>query len=399
MLLEALKVIDAASFLAAPGAATVLADYGADVIKVEPPQGDSYRGLAAHYHVDYNWQLTSRNKRSIALDLNQAPARAILHDLVDQADVLLVNFMPAQLERYELDYERLKARNPRLIYAHFSAYGRRGAEAGRRGFDTTGWWARSGLMDHVRDPGQMPLMGAPGFGDHASAMALFGAIMLALYRRERTGEGSLVESSLAANGAWANGMQLQGRIAGFDMSERRQSGAWASPFTAVYGTADDRHLLLAIVNPGREWPGLARALDGQGWLEDDRFRDLRTILKHRGELKALVAERIAALTLEEACARLDGEDVTYSVVARLEDVVADPQLRANGIVVDTGSDDPSYPVTIASPLQLAEEPKRPPGPAPAVGQHSREILAELGWDEARIEAALTAGVVTEGRPQ
>ena len=202
-----------------------------------------------------------------------------------------------------------------------------------------------------------------------------------------------MESSLAANGAWANGMQLQGRIAGFDMTERRQSGAWTSPFTSVYATADGRHLLLAIVNPGREWPRLAQALVAPEWLTDQRFGDLRTLMKHRRELKALVAERFAGLTLDEACERLDAEDITYSPVARLEDVIDDPQLRANDIVVDTGSDDPSYRHTIASPIQLSAEAKRTPGPAPVVGQHSREILAELGWDEVRIDEALSAGVV------
>ena len=214
-LLKALKVIDAASFLAGPGAATVLGDYGADVIKIEPFAGDGYRTLSRPHRTDYNWQLTSRNKRSLALDLNTEPGREIIQRLAEEADVLILNFFDDQLARYGLEYEALREKNPRLVYARMSGFGTRGPEARKRGFDSTGWWARTGLMDLVRDKGQAPVMGAPGFGDHSSAMSLFGAIMLGLYRRERTGVGCQVETSLLANGIWANGMQVQGaNIAG-----------------------------------------------------------------------------------------------------------------------------------------------------------------------------------------
>ncbi len=392
-MLQGLKVLDVASFLAGPGAATVLGDFGADVIKVEPFAGDGYRLLSKPWRTDYNWLLTSRNKRSLAIDLNEADGRAVLHRLVARADVLVHNFFDDQLARYELDYERLKALNPRLVYARISGFGSEGPEARKRGFDSTAWWARTGLMDLVRDKGQAPVMGAPGFGDHSTAMSLFGAIMLALYRREQTGEGSAVETSLLANGIWANGMQLQGAVAGFDLSALKQEKGLKNPLTAVYETADGRHVLFAIINGAREWPRLCEALGRNEWI--DAYPDVRSVMKARDLLKEEVAALIRSLSLDEVVARLTQADITFSVVQNLEEVLEDEQARAAGFVVETGSEDPDYRLTIASPIKVTGEAKRSSGPSPAVGEHTRLILEEAGLDAAEIDALCSAGVVRE----
>ena len=393
MLFADLKVIDAASFLAGPGAATVLADYGADVIKIEPLQGDGYRTLKGGYPIDYNWQLTSRNKRSLALNLDSAEGREVLQRLLVDADVLLVNVADEQLQRFGLQYEPLKALNPRLIYAHLTGFGTRGADASKRGFDSTAWWANSGMMEMVREPGQQPLMGVPGFGDHTTAMSLFGGIVMGLYRREKTGEGCYVTTSLAANGVWANGMSLQGTIAGFDVAQRRQSKGWINPLLSVYPTQDGRHVLLTILNPAREWPQLCAALQHPEWVDDARFADPRSLHKHRELFIELVSERTKALTLAALTAALDAHEITYSVVKTNSEVIEDKQLFANGVFVETGSDTPGYPLTIANPLQLAGEPRRSAGPAPDVGEHSREVLGELGLGAAEVDALIAAGVV------
>lgn len=397
-LFEDLKVVDAASFLAGPGAGTVLGDYGADVIKIEPLQGDGYRTLRGSYPIDYNWQLTSRNKRSLALNLASAEGRDILQQLVRDADVLLVNYVGEQLRRFGLAYEALRADNPRLIYAHLTGYGTKGPDASKRGFDSTAWWARSGMMEMVREPGQQPIMGIPGFGDHSSAMALFGGIAMALYRRERSGEGSYVTTSLAANGAWANGMGLQGVIAGFDLAEKRQQKGWLNPFSSVYPTADDRHVLLTIINPDREWPQLCRAVGHEEWLADPRFETMRGLFKNREALIAMVTDVTRSLSLRDLCARLDAHEITYGVIKKMSEVIEDEQLFANDILVETGSEDPSYPLTVANPLQVDGLRKRSAGPAPAIGEHSRQILTELGMDEERIAALIDQGVVGTTAP-
>ncbi|HEY5645327.1 MAG TPA: CoA transferase [Pseudomonadales bacterium] len=392
-LLKDLRVVDAASFLAGPGAATVLGDFGADVIKVEPMAGDGYRTLSKPWRTDYNWQLTSRNKRSIALDLNRPEGRSVMDRLLASADVLVVNFLDDQLDRYGLDYERVRSRNPRLVYARISGFGTRGPDAGKRGFDSTAWWARSGLMDLVRDQGQPPVMGAPGFGDHATAMSLFGAIMLGLYRRALTGEGSLVETSLLANGIWANGMQLQGAVAGFDLAALRQEKGLRNPLTAVYRTADDRHVLFAVINAAREWPALCEALERPEWAA--RHPDMRSVMKNRDALKAEIGEILRTMPLSAVCSRLDAADITYSVVQNLQEVLRDEQARAAGFVLETGSDDPDYQLTLASPIAMAGAAKRAPGRAPAVGEHSREVLADMGFDAEEIAGLLASGAVAE----
>ena len=392
-LLEHIRVVDAASFLAGPGAATVLGDYGADVIKVEPFAGDGYRSLSRPYRIDYNWQLTSRNKRSIALDLNTDQGRSVMHKLIDGADVLVLNFFDDQLERYGLDYRTMKALNPRLVYARMSGFGSRGPEARKRGFDSTGWWARTGLMDLVRDKDQAPVMGAPGFGDHSSAMSLFSAIMLGLYRRELSGEGCAVETSLLANGIWANGMQVQGAIAGFDLGALRQEKGLQNPLTSVYETSDGRHLLFTVINAMREWPELCKALDREAW--QSVYPDVRSIMKDRLAIKAEIAGIICGWTLEEASRRLDTAGITYSVVQNLSEVIEDEQARAAGIVVETDSDDPDYQLTVASPIEMAEETKKAPGAAPNIGEHSREILLELGFADDEIQALVNDGVIAD----
>jgi len=202
-----LKVVDLASFIAGPAATTILSDFGADVIKVEPPGiGDPYRlfySVAPNPICEHNyaWQLTNRNKRGIALDLKESSAREVLHRLVRWADVLVTNFPPNVKRKLGLDYETLAPLNPRLVYADITGYGAHGPEADKPGFDVTAYWARTGLMQVTHDAGNPPTLPIPGIGDHATASTLYSAIVTGLYRREKTGQGSHVTTSLIAEGA------------------------------------------------------------------------------------------------------------------------------------------------------------------------------------------------------
>jgi len=212
---EGLTVLDCASFIAAPAAATILADFGAEVIKIEPPAGDPFRHLPrlpGNPKCEHNWawMLESRNKQGLALDLSTADGQAVLCRMVPRADVFITNFPPAVRRRLGIAYRNLAPLNERLIYASFTGYGEHGQEANKPGFDSNAWWARSGMMDLVRpDSAGPPARSLPGMGDHPSALALFGAIVAALYRRERTGKGAHVGTSLMANGVWSNGLMVQ----------------------------------------------------------------------------------------------------------------------------------------------------------------------------------------------
>lgn len=394
--LQGLRVIDAASFLAGPCAATIMSDYGADVIKIEPLTGDGHRRLSGTYPVDYTWQLTSRNKRSLALDFTRGPGRGVLLQLIESADVVLFNLRADQLQRYDLSYETLRRRNPRLIYAQISGYGLEGEESARRAFDITGWFARTGILDVMHDKDVAPAPPAGGVGDHATAMTLFGAIMLALYRREQTGEGAMVSTSLAVTGAWANGLSLAGVLAGNDTTLRRDEEGWTNPFSNIYATGDGRHLMLALAVPKQEWPRLAAALKHPEWAADPRFADMRSALKNRHALRALIASGLAAMTVDEADAALKAHDVTFSVVARIADVVDDPQLIANGLVVGTDASVPGYERTLATPFKLHDEAQRKPTRAPTIGEHSRDVLEQMGLTGAQIDALIEQGIVGVG---
>lgn len=392
-LLEDVTVIDAATYLAGPGASTILADFGANVIKIEPPGGDGYRALVGAYPVPYHWLLTSRNKRSLALDLNKDAGRALMHQMVARADVLTTNFLNAQLTKYHLDYETLKQINSRLIYAHISGYGLQGPEAERRAFDVTGWWARSGLMEFVRAPGQKPQPMSPGMGDHCTATALFGCIMTGLYRREKTGEGSFVSTSLAANGVWANGMALQGVIAGNDVGTYRQSKGWPNPFTDAYQCSTGEYLVLAVINTQREYPELAKALDREDWLTDERFSSVPAIMRHRPEFREVMDEAFAQFSYAEASERLEAAGVTFSRVIPMGEVPDDEQMRANGIIVETNDEGEGYELTVGSPINVREAPKRAPRRAPEIGQDSVAVLRELDFEDGYIKQLLDAQVI------
>lgn len=394
--LEDLVVVDAATFLAGPGAATMLGDFGAKVIKIEPPSGDGYRGLVGRYPVPYHWLLTSRNKESLALDLSKDSGQALLHQVIAKADVMTTNFMRSQLERYQLTYPTLKAINPRLVFGHITGYGDEGPEADRRAFDVTGWWARSGMMEFVRDPDQTPLMPAPGMGDHSTATALFGAIMSGLYKRERTGEGCHVSTSLAANGVWANGMALQGVAAGNDLAEHRQQAGWVNPLSAAYGCADGSYLVLTMINTAREYPQLCAALGHPEWLQDERFSDIRQAMRNRGDLQQMISDAFAQIDYAEAARRLDDEGITYSKVQTMSEVLVDPQLRAAGIVIETGDTQGDYELTISSPINMVGEVKKAPQRAPDIGANSLSVLRELDFAEDYIQSLIGAGVVVDG---
>lgn len=392
-LFSGLRVIDAASFLAGPCAATILSDYGADVIKIEPPSGDRHRSIAAGHPSEFSWQLTDRNRRGLALDITHPDGYAVLLRLLEQADVFVVNFSAGQLARYKLEWPTLQRLNPRLIFAQISAYGLEGPDRDRRAFDLTGWFARTGILNIMHHKDVAPTVPAGGVGDHATAMTLFAGIMMALYQRDRSGEGSMVSTSLAAAGAWANGLNLQATLAGIDNAARRDKEGWSNPVQSVYTTADDRYVLIAVQNVERDWPKLAALLDHAEWLDDEQLQPVKPLFQNRFRARELVAAAVREIDLAELCRRLDEAGIVYSPVARNAEVVDDPQLLANGVIVPFESGLPGVERTFATPIRLSSEAQVPPRRAPAIGEHSREVLTEAGLDEAAIEALVRQGVV------
>ncbi len=392
-ILAGIKVVDAGSFLAGPCAATIMADYGADVLKIEPIGGDRHRSISGGHHIDFSWQLTGRNKRSLALDIGSDDGRNVLFKLLEDADVLVVNFSASRLQRFGLTFDELHAFNPKLILAQISGYGLQGPDADRRAFDLTGWFARTGILDMMHDKDVRPSLPPGGVGDHATALSLFSGIMLALFKRQQTGLGSMVDTSLAATGTWANGLNLQATLSGADAIPRRDKEGWSNPLTNVYTCRDGRYLMLAVQNAKRDWPDLAKALGRPEWLDDERFTDIRTLFRNRFAAREALDDAFAQLTVDEACERLDAAGIVHSKVYQNAEVVTDPQIIANGVVVATDSTEPGYERTLASPFNLSGERQRTPERAPTVGQHSRDILQQHGLSDADIDALIAAGIV------
>jgi crotonobetainyl-CoA:carnitine CoA-transferase CaiB-like acyl-CoA transferase len=385
---EGLKVIDCGSFIAAPTAATLLADFGADVIKIEPPgAGDAFRmvpklpGMPQSHH-PYGWLLDNRSKRGLALDLAKREGQAALHRLVANADVFITNYPLVVRRKLAIDHGRLALMNERLIYASFTGYGETGAEAGKPGFDVTAYWARSGLMDMVRsDANTPPARALAGIGDHPSGVSLFAAIAMALYQRERTGHGALVGSSLLANGIWSNGIMAQAALCGATFTPRPPREKLFNALGCYYRCRDGRWLLLAIVNEQRDFPVVAKCLGLDNLIDDPRFTKQTDRFARSAELIALFDEAFAKRDRDEWRVLLDEAGIVFECVAEMGDLSADRQLLDAGVLVPFENDSM---LTIDSPFFVAGADKVKPRKAPAVGEHSNEILREAGYDEAAI---------------
>jgi len=385
---QGLKVIDCGSFIAAPTAATLLADFGADVIKIEPPgAGDAFRmvpklpGMPSSHH-PYGWLLDNRNKRGLALDLAKSEGQAALHRLVANADVFITNYPLVVRRKLAIDHERLAVMNERLIYASFTGYGETGAEAGKPGFDVTAYWARSGLMDMVRsDASTPPARALAGMGDHPSGVSLFAAIAVALYQRERTSRGTMVGSSLLANGIWSNGIMAQAALCGATFTPRPPRERLFNALGCYYRCRDGRWLLLAIVNEQRDFPVVAKCLGLESLIDDPRFTRQTDRFAHSAELIALFDKAFAKRDRDEWRALLDEAGIIFECVAEMGDLSADRQMLDAGVLVPFEND---AMLTIDSPFFVAGTDKVKPRKAPAVGEHSDEILREAGYDDTAI---------------
>jgi formyl-CoA transferase len=402
-LLGGLRVIDAASFIAGPVAATILADLGADVIKIEPPHGDPYRHRMGGPGVpespyNYRWIVDNRTKRALALDLRHPPGRAVLHRLVARADVYVTNNPLESRARLGTRWEDLSPLNPRLIYASITAYGERGDEAPLSGYDATALWARAGLMDLVKPtPDSAPARALPGMGDHPTGVSLFAAIMTALYRRELTGQGSMVSTSLLANGLWMNAIQIQAALSGAKVEPRPPREEASSALANLYRCADGRWFLLNALNDETDWPELVRAIERPALVHDPRFA---TTPARRANARARVRvhdEAFATRPWHEWRAILTRHKLTYGAVATVDEARDDRQMTASGALVPMEDSRAGAPLTVASPLWLEGAEKVPPRMAPELGEHSVEILREVGYGDVEIDELIASRVVVQGK--
>lgn len=397
---DGLKVIDAASFIAGPAAATVLSDFGAEVIKIETPDGgDPYRNSwrnpgnpKADY--PYNWIIDNRNKRAIALDLKTEGGREVLHRLVADADVFVTNMPLGARGRLGIRWEDLEPLNERLIYASITAYGEAGDEAGRTGFDSTALWARTGLMDLCKPaPDSAPARSLPGMGDHPTALALYGAIVTALYRRERTGKGGKVATSLMANGVWWNATWAQAVLCGGTVEPRPAREDAVNALHNLYRCRDGRWFHLVMITQARKWEAFAEIVRRPELATDPRFAtpeargaNARALI---GVLDTVFAER----DWPEWRALLVEHGITFGEINRLDDILTDHQMVDGGALVPV--DDPRMGArwTVDSPLWIEGAEKAKPRMAPEHGEHTEAVLRELGYGDADLARLREEGTI------
>ncbi len=395
--LSGLKVIDCATYVAGPAAATILSDFGADVIKIErPPDGDLWRHFSsvpgyASSDFTYTWLLTSRNKRSIVLDLTKPAGRDTLLKLAAGADVFVTNFQQSLLDKFRLRWEDLQPVNQRLVYAHITGYGEKGEDADSPAYDGLAYWARSGLMTTVTGADGTPAGARPAMGDHPTAATLFAAIMLGLYRRERTNEGSKVSTSLMAAGAWANSVDIQAKLCSAHFPERKAGARPLNPLIAAYLSSDQHAMIIALLDPEREFSRLCEALGEADLATSPLFENHAARQENAAELHAILLSQFETKPLSHWREKFRTFDIKWSPLPSLEEAVNDPQMRDCGAIIPVDYAGHSME-TVNSPLFVAGSPKRKPQMPPEYGAHTHAILKEAGLSASEIDNLLASGV-------
>src|SRR6202040_60283 len=331
-----LKVVDLSSFIAGPSAATILSDFGADVVKVEPPEGELWRigqkiPPQPHSEEPYPFQLANRNKRGVALNLKAESAQQVLQRLAKWADVFIVNTPPHARKKLKLEYDDVAGWNPRLIYADLTGFGEKGPDANLPGFDLTAFWARSGLLFMTRDAGEPPTWPVAGSGDNATAVCIYSAIVTALYRRERTGKGSYVTTSLLAEGVWSASVSIQAALAGAKFYGLHDRNNPANAALNVYRAADDTWFVLLVLPD--KLAALAKAIGRPDLLTDARFSDPAKLMANMPQLTAILDEIFCGEPMAHWYEVFNGVHVTFGAVRGPQEVINDPQLQANDIIV------------------------------------------------------------------
>jgi len=396
--LDDIKVLELANWVAGPSCAALMADMGAEVVKVEPLGGDGMRNKlrqpsspddARH---DFPFQLDNRGKQSIAIDISDERGAAVVRDIALQVDVFVTNVLPGRLDRYGLGPAAVTAENPRLICALVTGYGSTGEDADRVAFDLTAFFARTGIMSLIGEPDAPPPSFRPGQGDHATGLALLAAVLAALRVRDRTGEGQVVETALLRTGAWSIGCDVQvALVDGAQPNKRARHDAF-SPINTQYRCADGRWLTLAAQDLGR-WARLCDALGRHDLGGDERFATPKGRFQNRGELIGELDRMFASEPIEHWAPLLDRTGMIWSPVAELPDLVSDPQARTIGMFAEVEHPEAGSFETLAAPFTFSRSELAVRGPAPAAGEHTDEVLRRYGVDAVAISELRKAGVL------
>ena len=385
--MEGVRVVELGQWVAGPAAAAVLGDWGADVLKIEPPEGDPFRGLLSALGAGDTsppFELDNRNKRSVALNLALEEGREIAGRLVDGADVLVTNARPAALARAGLDFATVAERNPRLVYAHVTGYGLNGEDSDRAAYDVGAFWSRAGVAASLTPDGSPLPYQRGGMGDHMAGLAAAGAVSAALFARERTGEGQLVSVSLLRIGMYMIGWDISMSLRMGFPTVPMTVAAPPNPLITAYQAGDGKRFWMLGLQADRHWPDVLRAVERPEWAEDERFSSIMARFQHSAELVSELNAIFATRPLADWAPIFDWEDVWWAPVQHAHETVDDPQARAAGgfVAVPVEGGDPVD--MVATPVDFGGTPWAPRSMPPEFAQHTEEVLLELGHDWDRI---------------
>ena len=390
--LKGIKVIDAASFIAAPLVSALMSDYGAEVIKIEHLTGDTYREAVIGGHVwpesDMDWAfiLENRNKRSLSIDLKTKYGQIILKKLLNETDVFITNLPAKPREKLGLTSEIIREINPKIIYASLTAYGEIGPDSKRTGLDSTAYYARSGLMEwsKTNEAKEIPTFPIPGGGDHPTGLSLFTSILLGLMNREKTGLGTKVSTSLLANGIWSNAMLVQALLAGHKPIDTFHWDT-LSAMRNIYYLKDESLFFMLLTNEEKHWELFLKSFSLDYLLKDPRFNTKDSRELNKKQLKPILQEKFITLSYEEVREKLISTGIVFTKIVKTEDTIKDPQTNLNNMFMDIKGELIEDLQVVSPPLNIENAPRINATKAPKLGEHNVEILKELGYTDKEIK--------------
>ena len=400
-ILGGIKVVELATFIAGPATSVILADFGADVIKIEAPlRPDPFRGVHTRgsdtpkSNYPYGYIVDNRNKKGIALDIKTVEGRKAFEKLVEQADVFVTNMPIPTRGRLEIAYEDIRELNPRIVYASITAYGETGPEADRPGFDTTALWARTGLMDLVKPaPDSAPARSLPGMGDHPTAMSLYAAVMTGLFRRERTGEGSHVSTSLMANGVWWNGVLTQAMLCGEQVTCRPPREAAGNPMHNLYKTRDGRWIHIVFNTNLHRWPELAALLGRTEIGNDPRFDNQDARIANSLDLIPILESAFAERDYDDWVGLLEENRFIFGDVRKIDQIRTDRQMIEGRALRPIDDPAAGADYVVDSQIWVEGTTKAEPVMPPELGQDTEEVLRSIGYDDGDLRKMREVGAI------
>ena len=399
--LEGIKVVEVGSAAAMPLVGMLMGSWGAEVVHVEPPGSGDMQRVASHRlgassqfsEINYLWEHVDRNKKSICLNLGSPEGQEIIYKLCAEADVFLNNQRPYEMQKFNMTYEILAAKNPKLIYANLTGYGLKGPEKNSGGYDSVAFWARSGVMEMMHDLDKPPMVSRGAYGDSTAALSLLAGVMAALFIRDRTGVAQKVECSLYNTGLWVLGFDISGCLTTGKDAMRPQRKTRFNPIRNHYPTKDNRWSMLGMTNAQHYWPEFCRAVNRPEWENDPKYATFEARQKNAEELVQLIENLFMTKTIAEWKEILGKHKLVWAPVATPLEATNDPQAVANEFFVNWDHPDYGKIRVLNNPIKLSETPAGIQCRAPKLSEHTSELLTRLGYDEEQIRKMKETGII------